>query len=363
MQEPQLFVREASMLQFMSYVTEQPGWENKCEDPQTLEEWHQHADSVFELDEPSWQWCVRELRDKASDFKRTGYVAVFDANLRVIKSQVSGDLLRELRESMSLLFSKLGSDSSSTSADAPGGDSESPVRHVVDPFMYPLVYGRTPVLTDGGKVDVERPESWRSSQSQIAPIPKNHSTEKKRCISKREKKKAKLIAGVVESIDTGRLPFNAFLVKLLLTSKEDLKFPLMSVVGIQRKGVYTKRSKGSFRLPCSRGMKCLSLGTKIGHQFESGLMTSKSKVRMIGPRCIVACKTQGRDGYPSQMKNGLVLYRELENILVSLIPRGNPAYGLTLGTMTLSPVWSHGSGVLPKNWKNQSSPNGVGCIP
>ncbi|OQE41911.1 hypothetical protein PENCOP_c004G05506 [Penicillium coprophilum] len=100
-QTPQLFLRELCMLQFMSYVTEQPEWENKCEEPQTLEEWHQHVDSVFDLDETSWQWCVRELRDKASDLKRTAYVAVFDADPRVIKSQISGDLLKQLRESTS----------------------------------------------------------------------------------------------------------------------------------------------------------------------------------------------------------------------------------------------------------------------
>ncbi|KAJ5898051.1 hypothetical protein N7504_008339 [Penicillium tannophilum] len=170
-QTPQLFLRELSMLQFMLYVTEQPGWENKHEDPQTLEEWRQHAISVFDLNEPSWQWCVKELRDKASDFKRTGYVAVFDADSRVIKCQVHDDLLKELRESMSPLFSESRSVSSFALGDSYMSDSESSVRDVVDPFMYPLIYGRTRVLTAGGKVDMERPESWRLSQSQIAPVP------------------------------------------------------------------------------------------------------------------------------------------------------------------------------------------------
>ncbi|KAJ6036599.1 Protein of unknown function DUF4246 [Penicillium herquei] len=170
-QTPQLFLRELCMMQFMSYVTEQPYWENKHEDPQTLEIWHQHAVSVFDLDEPSWQWCVKELRDKASDFKRTGYVALFDADSRVIKSQVHDDLLKELCESMSPLFSASRSVSSSALGDFHMSDSESQARDVVDPFMYPLIYGRTRVLTAGGKVDMKRPESWRLSQSQIAPVP------------------------------------------------------------------------------------------------------------------------------------------------------------------------------------------------
>lgn len=170
-QSPQLFLRELSMLQFMSFVTEQPDWSNKSEDPQTLQEWHQHAISVFDLDEPSWQWCVKELRDKASAFKRKGYVAVFDADSRVIKSQVHDDLLKELRESMSPLFSESRPVASFDSSEPHQKDSESLVRDVVDPFMYPLIYGRTRVLTEGGKVDMERPDSWRLSQSQVAPIP------------------------------------------------------------------------------------------------------------------------------------------------------------------------------------------------
>ncbi|KAJ5971677.1 uncharacterized protein N7479_001595 [Penicillium vulpinum] len=175
-QIPQLFLRELSMLQLISYVTEQPGWENKCEDPQTLQEWHQYANSVFEFDEPLWQWCVKELRDKASDFKRTGYIAVLDAGSRVIKSQVPDDLLNELRESMSPLFSDSRSLLSSTSGETPGSGSESHVRHVVDSFLYPLIYGRTRVLTDGGKVDMERPGSWGPSQSQISVIPEKPSS-------------------------------------------------------------------------------------------------------------------------------------------------------------------------------------------
>lgn len=170
-QSPQLFVREVSMLQFMSFVTDQPGWDKKSTDPQTLEEWHRQAVSLFDLDERAWQWCVKELRDKASDFQRTGYVAAFDADSRVIKSQLHDDLLGDLRQALSPLFLESRSVSSLTAERSPHTEFEGPVRHVVDPFMYPLVYGRTRVLADGGRVDLDRPESWRSSQSQTAPIP------------------------------------------------------------------------------------------------------------------------------------------------------------------------------------------------
>ncbi|KAF3394386.1 hypothetical protein F1880_004724 [Penicillium rolfsii] len=170
-QFPQLFLREVSMLQLMSFVTDQPGWDKKCTDAKTLEEWHKHAVSLFDLDEPAWQWCVKELQDKATDFQRTGYVATFDADSRVIKSQVPEDLLDELRHSLTPLFSEPRLVSSPNSSGSPELEFDGPVRHVVDPFMYPLVYGRTRVLIDGGRVDLDKPASWRTSKSRIAPIP------------------------------------------------------------------------------------------------------------------------------------------------------------------------------------------------
>ncbi|KAG0155503.1 hypothetical protein PDIDSM_1080 [Penicillium digitatum] len=150
-QIPQFFLQELCMLQFMSYVTEQPDWENKTEDPHTLEEWHQHANSVFDLDESSWQWCVKELQDKASDFERTGYVAVFDADSRVIKSQVHENLLEELRASMSPLFSESRPASPSASDDASRSDSETAVRHVVDPLCTLSFMGALESLPMGGQ--------------------------------------------------------------------------------------------------------------------------------------------------------------------------------------------------------------------
>lgn len=169
-QIPQLFVNEVTMLQFISYVTDQPNWEDRVEDPQVLDEWRQHAFAAFDFSENSWKWCVEELRDKAVDFKRTGRVAAFDVGSRVVKSQVSTGLLEEMNDALAPLFSKVGSSATS------GGlthttRSESPVRHVVDPFMYPLVFGHTRVLDQGGQIDLKRPETWEPSNSEIAPIP------------------------------------------------------------------------------------------------------------------------------------------------------------------------------------------------
>ncbi|KAJ5320619.1 hypothetical protein N7508_000902 [Penicillium antarcticum] len=94
--------------------------------------------------------CVKELRDKASDFKRTGYIAVFDTDSRVIKSQVHNDLLKELQESMSPLFSASKSVSSTASVDPNKSVSESPglISAAIEPWNEMLILGdqgRTPI--------------------------------------------------------------------------------------------------------------------------------------------------------------------------------------------------------------------------
>ncbi|RAH67604.1 DUF4246 domain-containing protein [Aspergillus aculeatinus CBS 121060] len=170
-QSPQLTLREVCMLQFMSYVTEQPDWEDKCDDPDTLEIWREKADSAFDLDQPCWDWCRKELRDKAADFKRKGHVAVFDADSRVIKAEVDASLLADLRTAMEPLFSSTEKPDSEDKEALVEAGVQGPIRHVVDPSMYPLVYGRTKVLINGGKVDLDSFESCDNSRCQTAPIP------------------------------------------------------------------------------------------------------------------------------------------------------------------------------------------------
>ncbi|OJK03589.1 hypothetical protein ASPACDRAFT_1862977 [Aspergillus aculeatus ATCC 16872] len=170
-QIPQLTLREVCMLQFMSYVTEQPNWENKCDDPDTLEIWREKADSAFDLDQPCWDWCRKELREKAANFKRKGHVAVFDADSRVIKAEVDASLLADLRTAMEPLFSSTEEPNSEDKEAPVEAGVQGPVRHVVDPSMYPLVYGRTKVFINGGKVNLDSFESCDYSGCQTAPIP------------------------------------------------------------------------------------------------------------------------------------------------------------------------------------------------
>ncbi|GAQ03931.1 hypothetical protein ALT_1252 [Aspergillus lentulus] len=145
--DPRLTKPEMSMLHFMEYVTEQPGWEDSIEsDVPIMEQWQRKAFSTFDLTPRAWEWCLAELKDKAWEFKRTDYVTIKDGDSPVAKSDrlVSYSLLQNLREELQPLL-----DDQTASFDESG--KSSPLRHLVDPSLHPLVYERTNVLVDGGR--------------------------------------------------------------------------------------------------------------------------------------------------------------------------------------------------------------------
>ncbi|KAF7159165.1 hypothetical protein CNMCM6106_006298 [Aspergillus hiratsukae] len=161
-QNPRLTAREVAMLRFMEAVTDEPEWENEVTNRAELDRWRSNAFYLYGLSQQAWDWCQAELQDKAEDFKRTGYVMVFDADSRVCKSDtlVEPDLRKEIRDAFGSLVS-------STPAD--GGQRS--LRQLVDPSMYPLVYGSTRALTNGGAVGLELGNWDEYKHCQIAPVP------------------------------------------------------------------------------------------------------------------------------------------------------------------------------------------------
>ncbi|EAW12426.1 DUF4246 domain-containing protein [Aspergillus clavatus NRRL 1] len=161
-QNPRLTAREVAMLRFMEAMTEEPGWEVKVANPAALDSWRAKAFSQYGLSRQAWAWCQAELQDKASDFKRTGYVMVFDADSRVCKSNtlIASDLRKDIQEAFGPLLSA-----------TPTQSNQKPVRQLVDPSMYPLVYGSSRLYTNGGAVGLE-PWNWEEYRHcQITPKP------------------------------------------------------------------------------------------------------------------------------------------------------------------------------------------------
>ncbi|GKZ30895.1 hypothetical protein AbraIFM66950_010584 [Aspergillus brasiliensis] len=156
-QAPAVTARELAMTAVMNRLTDRPNWHVEVFDDVIVARWRQDNTASIAvnplLSDRAWAWCVQELRDKAAEYRKKGHIRVLDTGTCVCKSDHvpalrTGDLAREFRQAVKpVLWSLTRS----------GVLDREPRRKlsIVDPTMFPLVYGRSLVLTDGGQVEVE----------------------------------------------------------------------------------------------------------------------------------------------------------------------------------------------------------------
>ncbi|KAH7126646.1 hypothetical protein B0J11DRAFT_549549 [Dendryphion nanum] len=138
--QDRLTVRELSMLQLINSITDKPNWWKKVFDEEIIAKWHQEASALALFSENLWTWCVAEIRDKAVEFERTGVVAAIDTGSRPIKSDtLAVQPLQNLPDDKKDWHPK----------------SNDQVLNLVHPSLFPLIYGKTRVLSQGGQVGVE----------------------------------------------------------------------------------------------------------------------------------------------------------------------------------------------------------------
>ncbi|KAJ5214157.1 hypothetical protein N7449_001326 [Penicillium cf. viridicatum] len=138
---PRLTMREMAMLRVMQYITEQPGWDQAL-----------LATEGFLISAPAWDWCIAELRDKAQAWQETGRLLVFDSSSTVCQANVplpQKDIQAEI--------ARLGTQASH---DSP----------LVDPSEFPLVYDRSPVLVEGGRVSLDDPWLLTGQTAKELPV-------------------------------------------------------------------------------------------------------------------------------------------------------------------------------------------------
>ncbi|RAL15121.1 uncharacterized protein BO97DRAFT_432326 [Aspergillus homomorphus CBS 101889] len=163
------------MLAMMNRLTDQENWHAEVFDEAAVARWRAEGGPAAittnpPLSDRARAWCVQELRDKAFAFRRTGHVRVLDAGSAVCKAD--GPLLAGLAEEV-------------RGAVAPmlvewmhrgQLDWRSPhILSLVDPALFPLVYGRSLVFADeerGGRVSVEgvRSGAYKYAGTTIAPV-------------------------------------------------------------------------------------------------------------------------------------------------------------------------------------------------
>ncbi|KAG7099591.1 hypothetical protein E1B28_001421 [Marasmius oreades] len=137
-------VRELKMLAVMNELTDKPEWERKVFDDGIVGKWKIEALKKPDTDfsEKMFDYCINELRDKASYFSKTGHIAVLDTRGAVFKSDtiIPATLAEELKTAVKPL------------EDVPPHkkdwhpQSNEKVLDLVHPSLYPLMYGKSRII-------------------------------------------------------------------------------------------------------------------------------------------------------------------------------------------------------------------------
>ncbi|KAI3323654.1 hypothetical protein HD806DRAFT_534778 [Xylariaceae sp. AK1471] len=150
-----LKLREVRMMEFMDQITDKPEWERKIFDEQIVKNWREEAMGPFAqemnldgdvyMTEKMFDNCIKELRDKAQEYKDTGLISILDAEVEVVKSDssISASLGKLLKDAVKPL-----EDVPDHQKDwHPGSDGK--VLDLLHPSLFPMVYGSSRVLPYG----------------------------------------------------------------------------------------------------------------------------------------------------------------------------------------------------------------------
>src|SRR6202012_2409733 len=145
-----LTAREGSMLRLMDSMTAKPDWSKKIHNDEIVSKWRKEATAVPDslINERAFDWCVEELRDKAKEFDahHGAWTTTYECGSSVAKADnlIPADLRSALKKQVQPLLDANPKDWHPNSNEQ--------VLNLVHPSLYPLVYGRTPVLVNGGTV-------------------------------------------------------------------------------------------------------------------------------------------------------------------------------------------------------------------
>ncbi|KAK1223148.1 hypothetical protein PQX77_013984 [Marasmius sp. AFHP31] len=142
-----ILVREQTMISMMNEITEKPDWDRKVNDETIVAKWKNEALSREGVDfsEVMFNYCIAELREKASYFSQTGRAIVLDAEAAIMKSDTA--IPASLCEELKAAVRPLENVPNQHKDWHPGSDEK--VLDLVHPSLYPLIYGKSRVLPSG----------------------------------------------------------------------------------------------------------------------------------------------------------------------------------------------------------------------
>ncbi|KAF9893523.1 hypothetical protein FE257_010835 [Aspergillus nanangensis] len=150
---PILTVKELAILHLINNITDRPHWNRAIFDQNVIAQWREDALASSSLmNDKTWDWCLQELQDKARQFDRDGGLVVLNTASGVCKSDttISSTVKSQLSRSVDAL-----------SRQAMQPKPELGVVNLVDPSLFPLVYGRTKILNKGQMCGMDA-NSWSS---------------------------------------------------------------------------------------------------------------------------------------------------------------------------------------------------------
>jgi hypothetical protein len=166
---PRLTAREVAMLRVMEVITEEDRWDEAVLQPDEsrLTEWYENAQKTEGslISPAAWDWCMAELRDKALAWRTSGRMLLLNTSSAVC---VAEDV--SLASSLSQLIARLASGQKLRAKSRASPESPDYL-HLVDPSLFPLVYGQTRLLASGAHVPLD--DLWRTHRPPCveAPVP------------------------------------------------------------------------------------------------------------------------------------------------------------------------------------------------
>ncbi|KAK5632541.1 hypothetical protein RRF57_008255 [Xylaria bambusicola] len=148
-----LKVREIRMMEFMNQITDKPEWDHKVFDEEIVSKWCKEAmgaqatnlDGDVYMSQKMFDNCIKELRDKAVEFRNTGIVSILDAEVAVAKSDSA--IPPSLAELLKAAVKPLEDVPDHQKDWHPGSNNK--VLDLLHPSLFPIVYGTSRVLPYG----------------------------------------------------------------------------------------------------------------------------------------------------------------------------------------------------------------------
>ncbi|KFY35493.1 hypothetical protein V494_05861 [Pseudogymnoascus sp. VKM F-4513 (FW-928)] len=156
-------IREVFMMVLMDRLSDKVDWHKKVFDEEIVSKWRKEAleqpeDKLYSqlvegktgdkvpmprariISETAFDYCINELREKATHFQQTGLIPTLDsAGNTIVKSDTA--VTPELQDELRAAFDQLRADQASDVDWHPRSDEK--VQDLVHPSMYPFVYGES----------------------------------------------------------------------------------------------------------------------------------------------------------------------------------------------------------------------------